>query len=165
MEAFIGKKEYFPGIGKIKFEGVDSRNPLAFKWYDETRVINGKTMKDHLRFAIAYWHTFCGDGGDPFGPGTKNFPWTGAGDKMEGAFNKLDAAFEFISKIGASFYCFHDTDIVGDGSVFEIEKRMSQAIPVMQQITERFRSTTSLGYCQCILEPPLYERSIHQSRF
>ena len=134
MEAFIGKKEYFPGIGKIKFEGVDSRNPLAFKWYDETRVINGKTMKDHLRFAIAYWHTFCGDGGDPFGPGTKNFPWNGAADKMEGAFNKLDAAFEFISKIGASFYCFHDTDIVGDGSVFEIEKRMSQAIPVMQQL-------------------------------
>ncbi|MEI6678492.1 MAG: xylose isomerase [Mariniphaga sp.] len=134
MEAFIGKKEYFPGIGKIKFEGVDSRNPLAFKWYDETRMINGKTMKDHLRFAIAYWHTFCGDGGDPFGPGTKNFPWNGAADKMEGAFNKLDAAFEFISKIGASFYCFHDTDIVGDGSVFEIEKRMSQAIPVMQQL-------------------------------
>ena len=65
MDAFIGKKEYFPGIGKIKFEGVESRNPLAFKWYDETRVINGKTMKDHLRFAIAYWHTFCGDGASP----------------------------------------------------------------------------------------------------
>ena len=134
MDTFIGKKEYFPGIGKIKFEGVESRNPLAFKWYDETRVINGKTMKDHLRFAVAYWHTFCGDGGDPFGPGTKNFPWVGAADKMEGAFNKLDAAFEFITKIGAPFYCFHDTDIVGDGSVFEIEKRMSQAVPVMQKM-------------------------------
>jgi xylose isomerase len=134
MDAFIGKKEYFPGIGKIKFEGAESRNPLAFKWYDESKMIGGKTMKDHLRFAIAYWHSFCGDGGDPFGPGTKSFPWVGASDKMEGAFNKLDAAFEFISKIGAPFYCFHDTDIVGDGSVFEIEKRMSQAIPVMKQM-------------------------------
>ena len=134
MNVFIGKKEYFPGIGKIKFEGVESRNPLAFKWYDETRVINGKTMKDHLRFAIAFWHTFCGEGGDPFGPGTKSFPWNGAADPMEGAFNKLDAAFEFITKIGAPYYCFHDTDVVGDGSVFEIEKKMGQAIPVMQQM-------------------------------
>lgn len=134
MDAFIGKREYFPGIGKIKFEGVESRNPLAFKWYDETRVINGKTMKEHLRFAIAYWHTFCGDGGDPFGPGTKNFPWTGAPDPLESAYNKLDAAFEFITKIGASYYCFHDTDIVGDGSVFQIEKRMGQVVPVMQQM-------------------------------
>ena len=134
MDAFIGKKEYFPGIGKIKFEGVESRNPLAFKWYDESRIINGKTMKEHLRFAIAYWHTFCGDGGDPFGPGTKNFPWTGAQDPMESAYDKLDAAFEFITKIGASFYCFHDTDIVGDGSVFQIEKRMSQVVPVMKQM-------------------------------
>ena len=133
MDAFIGKKEYFPGIGKIKFEGVESRNPLAFKWYDETKIINGKSMKDHLRFAIAYWHTFCGDGGDPFGPGTKSYPWAGAADPMEGAFNKLDAAFEFISKIGAPFYCFHDTDLVGDGSVFEIEKRLDQVIPVMKQ--------------------------------
>jgi len=134
MDAFIGKKEYFPGIGKIKFEGVESRNPLAFKWYDETRMINGKSMKDHLRFAVAYWHTFCGDGGDPFGPGTKQFPWVGTADKMEGTFNKLDAAFEFITKIGAPFYCFHDADIVGDGSVFEIEKRLSQAVPVMQKM-------------------------------
>jgi len=134
MDAFIGKKEYFPGIGKIKFEGVESRNPLAFKWYDETRVINGKTMKEHLRFAIAYWHTFCGDGGDPFGPGTKNFPWTGAPDPLEAAYNKLDAAFEFITKIGASYYCFHDTDVVGDGSVFQIEKRLGQVVPVIQQM-------------------------------
>jgi len=134
MDVFIGKKEYFPGVGKIKFEGIKSRNPLAFKWYDETRMINGKSMKDHLRFAIAYWHTFCGDGGDPFGPGTKSFPWSGASGSMEATYNKLDAAFEFISKIGATFYCFHDTDIVGDGSVFEIEKRLSQAIPVMKQM-------------------------------
>ena len=125
MDAFIGKKEYFPGIGKIKFEGVGSKNPLAFKWYDETRMINGKSMKEYLRFAVAYWHTFCGDGGDPFGPGTQIFPWVGASDKMDAAKERMDAAFEFISKIGAPFYCFHDTDVVGDGSVFEIEKRLA----------------------------------------
>lgn len=137
MDAFIGNREYFPGIGKIKFEGKESRNPLAFKWYDESYVINGKTMKDYLRFAIAYWHTFCGEGGDPFGPGTKSFPWNGASDPMDAAKNKLDAAFEFISKIGAPFYCFHDTDIVGDGSVFEIEKRMSQIVPVMKELQDK----------------------------
>ena len=137
MDAFIGNKEYFPGIGKIKFEGKESKNPLAFKWYDESYVINGKTMKDHMRFAIAYWHTFCGEGGDPFGPGTKSFPWNGASDPIEAAKNKLDAAFEFITKIGAPFYCFHDTDIVGDGSVFDIEKRMGQIVPVMKELQNK----------------------------
>ncbi len=132
MAALIGKREYFPGIGKIKFEGKESKNPLAFKWYDEKQMINGKTLKDHLRFAVAYWHTFCGEGGDPFGPGTKSFPWNGASDPIEAAKNKLDAAFEFITKIGAPFYCFHDTDIVGDGSVFEIEDRLGKIVPVMK---------------------------------
>ena len=129
MEILKGKKAYFPEIGQIKFEGQDSRNPLAFKWYDENRVVAGKTLKEHLRFAIAYWHTFCGEGGDPFGPGTKVFPWATAINPMDVAREKLDAAFEFITKINAPFYCFHDTDLVGDGSVFEIEKRLAQLLP------------------------------------
>ncbi len=128
MEFFKGNKEYFPGIGKIKFEGPDSKNPLAFKYYDENRVVGGRTMKEYLRYAVAYWHTFCGDGGDPFGPGTHVYPWVGASDKMEAAKNKMDAAFEFITKLGAPFYCFHDTDVVGDGSVFEIEQRLAKMI-------------------------------------
>lgn len=128
MEFFKGNKEYFPGIGKIKFEGPDSKNPLAFKYYDENRVVGGRTMKEYLRYAVAYWHTFCGEGGDPFGPGTHVFPWVGASDKMEAAKNKMDAAFEFITKLGAPFYCFHDTDVVGDGSVFEIEQRLAKMI-------------------------------------
>jgi len=136
MSVIVGNKEYFPGIGKIKFEGKDSKNPLAFKWYDENRVVAGKTLKEHLRFAVAYWHTFCGEGGDPFGPGTKVFPWNTASGPMDLAKEKLDAAFEFITKIGAPFYCFHDTDVVGDGSVFEIEKRMEQIIPVMKSLQE-----------------------------
>ena len=128
MEILKGNKEYFKGIGQVKFEGAESKNPLAFKWYDENRVVAGKTMKEHLRFAVAYWHTFCGTGGDPFGPGTQIFPWIGAADPMDAAREKMDAAFEFITKMNIPYYCFHDTDVVGDGSVFEIEKRLAKMV-------------------------------------
>lgn len=130
METLIGNKEYFKGIDKITFEGPDSRNPLAFKWYDENRVVAGKTMQEHLRFAVAYWHTFCGNGGDPFGGATQFFEWDKASNLMDAAKQKMDAAFEFITKLGAPFYCFHDTDVVGDGSVFEIEKRLAQMVDI-----------------------------------
>jgi xylose isomerase len=133
MEVLKGNKEYFKGIDQIKFEGPDSKNPLAFKWYDENRVVGGKTMKEHLRFAVAYWHTFCGTGEDPFGPGTQIFPWNGAADPMDAAKEKMDAAFEFITKLGAPFYCFHDTDVAGDGTVFEIEKRMEKLVEIAKQ--------------------------------
>ena len=136
MTAFKGNKEYFPGIDQIKYEGPQSKNPLAFKWYDANRVVGGKTMKDYLRFAVAYWHTFCGDGGDPFGPGTQIFPWVGATDKMDAAKERMDAAFEFITKIGAPFYCFHDTDVVGDGTVFEIEKRLVKMVDYAKECQE-----------------------------
>lgn len=132
MEVLKGNKEYFKGINQIKFEGPQSKNPLAFKWYDENQVVAGKTMKDHLRFAVAYWHTFCGTGGDPFGPGTQIFPWDGATDAMDAAKERMDAAFEFITKMNIPFYCFHDTDVVGDGSVFEIEKRMEKMVEYAQ---------------------------------
>ncbi len=128
MTTFKGNKEYFPGIGQIRYEGPESKNPLAFKWYDENRIVSGKSMKEHLRFAVAYWHSFCAEGSDPFGPGTKTFPWSGISDPMDAARAKMDAAFEFISKINIPFYCFHDVDVVGDGSVFEIEKRLSDMI-------------------------------------
>jgi xylose isomerase len=128
MEVLKGNKEYFKGIDQIKYEGPESKNPLAFKWYDENKVIAGKTMKDHLRFAAAYWHTFCGTGGDPFGPGTQIFPWNGANDIMDASKEKMDAAFEFITKMNIPFYCFHDTDVVGDGSVFDIENRLGKMV-------------------------------------
>ena len=133
MEVLKGNKEYFKGIDQIKFEGPDSKNPMAFKWYDENRVVAGKTMKEHLRFAVAYWHTFCATGDDPFGPGTQVFPWQGAADPMDAAKEKMDAAFEFITKLGAPFYCFHDTDVAGDGTVFEIEKRMEKLVEIAKQ--------------------------------
>jgi xylose isomerase len=133
---YKGKKEAYPGIGKIEYEGRKSKNPLAFKWYNPEEVVSGKKMKDHLRFAIAFWHSFCGDGSDPFGNATRLYPWDKAkdDDKIQ---QRLDAAFEFITKIGAGYYCFHDTDVVGDGSVFEIEKRIEKFVPVIKTMQEQ----------------------------
>lgn len=117
--------EYFKGISKIKYEGRDSDNPLAFKWYDADKVVAGKTMKEHFRFAVAYWHTFCGTGGDPFGPGTRMFPWDAKEDAVARAKDKMDAAFEFFTKLGVDYYCFHDVDIVDEGpSLTEFRKRL-----------------------------------------
>ena len=125
MEYLTGDKEFFPGIGKINFEGKDSKNPLAFKYYDENQVVGGKSLKDYFRFAVAYWHTLTGTGGDPFGPGTKEFPWAQQSDPILNAKEKMDAAFEFISKMGIPFYCFHDYDIVSEAnSIPESEKRL-----------------------------------------
>lgn len=118
-------KSYFPNIGKIPFEGKESDNPLAFRFYDENRLIAGKTMKEHFKFSIAYWHSFCGTGGDPFGPGTIVHPWDASADPIQRAKDKMDAAFEFITKIGAPYYCFHDIDLIDEGpSLADYEKRM-----------------------------------------
>ncbi len=124
MEFLKGDKEFFPGIGKIKFEGKESKNPLSFKYYDEKKVIAGKTLKEHMRFAMAYWHTMTGTGGDPFGPGTKILPWNSKKDDVEKAKDRMDAAFEFTSKMGIPYYCFHDFDLIDEGSsIKESEKR------------------------------------------
>jgi len=125
MSITLGNTEYFKGVSKIQFEGRESDNPLAFKWYDENRIIGDKSMKEHLRFAVAYWHTFCGTGADPFGPGTKVFPWDANVDAIERAKDKMDAAFEFITKLGVPYYCFHDIDLIDEGpSLNEYERRM-----------------------------------------
>ena len=129
MSIVTGDKEYFNGIGKITYEGKESDNPLAFKWYDENQIVAGKSMKEYFRFAIAYWHSFCGVGSDPFGPGTQNFPWTSGEDANVRAKNKMDAAFEFITKIGAPFYCFHDFDLVEEGGSFlESQQRLEKIV-------------------------------------
>ncbi|MEQ9582645.1 MAG: xylose isomerase, partial [Arenibacter sp.] len=124
--AIIGNKEYFKGIGDIKFEGKESDNPLAFKYYNPDQVVAGKTMREHFKFAIAYWHTFCGQGADPFGPGTQNFAWDQSTNPVQAAKDKADAAFEFISKMGFDYFCFHDFDLIQEGATFaESEKRLS----------------------------------------
>jgi xylose isomerase len=134
MQIIKGTKEFFPGIGEIKFEGRESDNPLAFKWYDENKIIAGKKMKDQVKFAVAYWHSFCNTGGDPFGPGTKSFPWNSSTDAIQAAKDKMDAAFEFITKLGVPYYCFHDIDLIDEGSsATEYEKRLQTIVDYAKQ--------------------------------
>jgi len=121
--------EFFPDIEPIRYEGPDSDNHLSFRYYDENLVVAGKTMKEHFRFAMAYWHSMCNAGGDPFGPGTRQFPWTVSDDPMENAKARLDAAFEFMTKMTIPFYCFHDRDIAPEGSsVQESEKNLKTLV-------------------------------------
>lgn len=134
MKIVKGKKEFFKGIRSIKYEGPDTDNPLAFRYYNPNKRIGKKTMQEHLRFAIAYWHTFCGTGGDPFGLPTKNFPWLAGSDPMQRAYDKMDAAFEFATKIGAPFYCFHDYDLVEEAPTLrESEKRLAKIVEYAKQ--------------------------------
>lgn len=129
MSITIGEKEYFKGIGKINYEGLETDNPLAYRWYDANRVVAGKTMKEHLRFAVAYWHSFNGTGNDPFGGQTLFFPWDEDKDVIKRAKDKMDAAFEFFTKIDLPYYCFHDVDVVDYGDdVAENEKRLQTLV-------------------------------------
>jgi xylose isomerase len=112
MKTINSTKAWFKGIPQIKYEGPKSDNPLAFRWYDEKKIVAGKTMKEHFRFACAYWHSFNGNGSDPFGGPTHNFPWDFGNNWMDRAYAKADAAFEMITKLGLPFYCFHDVDVV-----------------------------------------------------
>ena len=128
MGVVTGNKEYFKGIGQIKYEGLGSDNPLAFRWYDENKIVAGKPMKEHLRFACAYWHSFCGSGADPFGEPTHLFPWSEKTDPVERAKDKADAAFEFITKLGLPYYCFHDVDAVDYSNDINENDRRLQAI-------------------------------------
>lgn len=116
----MAKKEYFPTVGKIKFEGKESKNPLAFRYYDAEKVVYGRKMKDWFRFSMAWWHTLCSESSDPFGGNTKSFEWNhSASDAVQVAKDKLDAGFEFMQKIGIEYYCFHDIDLVDEGASIE----------------------------------------------
>ena len=126
---FTGDTVYFPGVEQIRFEGPRSDNPLAFKAYDKTRAVAGKTMEEHLRFAVCYWHSFCASGGDPFGPGTRQHAWTVQGDPVANATEKMNAAFEFFTKLDVPHWCFHDFDMAWEGSsVAESEKNLALTV-------------------------------------
>ena len=130
----LGEKEFFKGIGQVKYEGPESNNPLAFRWYDENRVVAGKTLKEHLRFAGAYWHSFVGNGGDPFGEPTHIFPWDAKTDAVERAKDKMDAAFEFLTKMNLPYYCFHDVDVVDyTNNVADNERRLQAMVEYAKQ--------------------------------
>ena len=127
-------KEYFANIGKIKFEGAQSKNPLAFRYYDAERVVMGKTMKEWLKFAMAWWHTLCAEGGDQFGGGTKKFPWNTNSDPVQAAKDKVDAGFEIMQKLGIEYYCFHDIDLVSPGAnVAEYEQNLKEVVAYLKQ--------------------------------
>jgi len=129
MAVITGDKEFFKGIGQVKYEGPQTDNPLAFRWYDENKVVAGKSMKEYLRFAGAYWHSFCGNGGDPFGEPTHIYPWNEKADAVGRAKDKMDAAFEFFTKMNLPYYCFHDVDVVDyTNDVADNEKRLQALV-------------------------------------
>lgn len=121
-------KIYFPEVNEIPFEGPTSTSQLAFRYYDPNRKVAGKTLAEHFKFACAYWHSFCNGGGDPFGPATKAFPWDADADAVTRAKHKMDAAFEFMTKLGLRYYCFHDYDLVDEGETLAESERRLQAI-------------------------------------
>ena len=130
----MATKEFFPGIGKIQFEGKQSRNPMAFRYYDAKKVVLGKTMAEWLKFSMAWWHTLCAEGADQFGGGTKTFPWNGAACPIQAAKDKVDAGFEFMQKMGIEYYCFHDVDLVDEGAnVEEYEARLKEVVAYLKE--------------------------------
>jgi xylose isomerase len=152
--AVLGDKEYFKGIGEIKYEGSTSDNPLAFKFYNPDHIVAGKTMRAHFKFAMAYWHTLCGTGGDPFGPGTKKFPWATNTDPIQAAKNKADAAFEFITKMGFDYYCFHDFDLVDEATTLsESEKRIQKIVAYLKEKQQASGAKLLWGTSNCFSNP------------
>ena len=130
----MATKEFFPGIGEIQFEGKESKNPMAFRYYDAKKVVLGKTMAEWLKFSMAWWHTLCAEGADQFGGGTKTFPWNGAACPVQAAKDKVDAGFEFMQKIGIEYYCFHDVDLVDEGAnVEEYEARLKEVVAYLKE--------------------------------
>jgi xylose isomerase len=138
MAILKGKEEFFKGIGQIKYEGPETDNLLAFRWYDENKVVAGKPMKEQLPFACAYWHSFCNTGADPFGEPTHSFPWNKKTDPVDRARDKMDADFEFITKMGLEYYCFHDMDLVDHGDdIQENDRRLQQVVDYAKQKQEQ----------------------------
>src|SRR6188474_2499065 len=128
----------FPDVPKIKYEGPDSKNPLAYRHYNPDEKVEGKTMRDHLRFAVCYWHTFRGMGGDPFGPGCAVRPWEDGTDSLDMALKRVDVAFEFMEKLGVPYYCFHDRDVAPEGKTLaESNKNLDAVAKALKEEQQR----------------------------
>jgi xylose isomerase len=128
----------FPEVSSIRYEGPESRNPLAFRWYNAEEVVEGRTMKDHFRFSVVYWHTFRGTGSDPFGAGTMVRPWDDGSDSVDNAVRRVRAAFEFIEKLGAPYYAFHDRDVAPEGATLaESNKNLDAVVRALQEEQQR----------------------------
>ncbi|MDR2650731.1 MAG: xylose isomerase [Prevotellaceae bacterium] len=130
----MSKNIYFPTVGQIKFEGKESKNPLAFRYYDPEKVVYGRKMKEWFKFSMAWWHTLCAEGSDQFGPGTKTFPWAQGNSALEIAKQRMDAGFEFMQKVGIEYYCFHDIDLIDEGkSIEEYEANLKAIVEYAKQ--------------------------------
>jgi len=149
-----GDKEFYKGVRAISFEGKTSDNPLAFKFYNPDQMVMGKSMRDHFKFAVAYWHSFCGQGGNPFGPGTQQFPWDTSNDPMQRAKDKADAAFEFITKMGFDYFCFHDIDLVDEAETLaKNELRLQQISEYIAQKKQASGVKLLWGTANCFSNP------------
>ena len=149
-----GDKEFYKGVSKINYEGKESDNPFAYKYYNPDQLVMGKTMREHFKFAIAYWHSFCGQGADPFGPGTQKFPWDQSNDPLQRARDKADAAFELITKLGFDYFCFHDVDLVDEtDNLIETEKRLHKIADYISQKKKNSGVKVLWGTANCFSNP------------
>ena len=147
---------YFPKIKKIRYEGPESKNPLAFKWYDENEVVEGKTMKDHLRFSVVYWHTFRNPLSDPFGVGTAFRPWDDGSESVKNAQKRVKAAFEFIEKLGAPYYAFHDRDVAPEGKTLSASNKNLDAVAKVLKAEQQRTGIKLLWGTACLFANPRY---------
>jgi xylose isomerase len=152
----MSTKVYFPSVEKIKFEGKESKNPLAFRYYDAEKVVYGKPMKEWFKFCMAWWHTLCAEGGDPFGPGTQIHSWVGAADALQAAKDKMDAGFEFMQKIGIEYYCFHDIDLISEGSSIEEYEANLKAIVAYAKEKQAATGIKLMWGTANVFSPPRY---------
>ena len=149
-----GDKEFYKGVSKINYEGKESDNPFAYKYYNPDQLVMGKTMREHFKFAIAYWHSFCGQGADPFGPGTQKFPWDQSNDSLQRARDKADAAFELITKLGFDYFCFHDVDLVDEAdNLIETETRLHKIADYISQKKKDSGVKVLWGTANCFSNP------------
>lgn len=154
MKVLKGKTEYFKGIKQIKYKGKRSKDPLAFRYYNPDEKVAGKTMRKHFKFAMAYWHTMCNTGGDPFGPGTKVFPWDKDADPVVRAKNKADAAFEFMTKLGLEYFCFHDIDMVDEAdNLKDSRKRLEEVSDYIAKKMKQSKSKLLWGTANLFSHP------------
>ena len=147
---------FFPKIKKIKYEGPDSKNPLAFKWYNEDEIVAGKTMKDHLRFSVVYWHTFRNPLSDPFGVGTALRPWDDGSESVKNAQKRVRAAFEFIEKLGAPYYAFHDRDVAPEGKSLAASNKNLDAVARVLKAEQKRTGIKLLWGTACLFANPRY---------
>lgn len=147
---------YFPKIKKIKYEGPDSKNPLSFKWYDENEIVAGKTMKDHLRFSVVYWHTFRNPLSDPFGAGTAFRPWDDGSESVKNAQKRVKVAFEFMEKLGAPYYAFHDRDVAPEGKSLAASNKNLDAVAKVLKAEQQRTGIKLLWGTACLFANPRY---------